>query len=106
MILFTQGVFCNFFSVLYLITPKTAHRIVGYFKEEAVVSYTQYLEEIDNGRHENVPAPKIAIDYWNMAPDARLRDVVLVIRDDEAGHRNVNHEFANSIQKGDREVAA
>ena len=106
MILFTQGVFCNFFSVLYLITPKTAHRIVGYFEEEAVVSYTQYLEEIDNGRHENVPAPKIAIDYWNMAPDARLRDVVLVIHDDEAGHRNVNQEFANSIQKGDREVAA
>jgi len=106
LILFTQGVFYNFFFVLYLITPKTAHRIVGYFEEEAVVSYTQYLEEIDNGRHENVPAPKIAIDYWNMAPDARLRDVVLVIRDDEAGHRNVNHEFANSIQKGDREVAA
>ena len=104
LILFTQGVVYNFFFVLYLITPKTAHRIVGYFKEEAVVSYTQYLEEIDNGRHENVPAPKIAIDYWNMAPDARLRDVVLVIRDDEAGHRNVNHEFANSIQKGDREL--
>jgi ubiquinol oxidase len=41
-----------------------------------------------------------------MAPDARLRDVVLVIHDDEAGHRNVNQEFANSIQKGDREVAA
>ena len=106
LILFTQRVFYNFFFVPYLITPKTAHRIVGYFEEEAVVSYTQYLEEIDNGRHENVPAPKIAIDYWNMAPDARLRDVVLVIRDDEAGHRNVNHEFANSIQKGDREVAA
>ncbi len=102
MILITQGVFYNFFFVLYLITPKTAHRIVGYFEEEAVVSYTQYLEEIDAGRHENVPAPQIAIDYWNLAPDARLRDVVLVIRDDEAGHRNVNHEFADAIKRGDR----
>ena len=104
LVLFTQGVFYNFFFVLYLISPMTAHRIVGYFEEEAIVSYTQYLEEIDNGRHENVPAPQIAIDYWNLAPDARLRDVVQVIRDDEAGHRNVNHEFANSIKRGDRSV--
>ena len=104
LVLITQGVFYNFFFVLYLISPKTAHRIVGYFEEEAVVSYTQYLEEIDAGRHENVPAPQIAIDYWNLAPDARLRDVVQVIRDDEAGHRNVNHEFANSIKRGDRSV--
>ena len=106
MVLFTQGAFYNFFFVLYLVAPKTAHRIVGYFEEEAVVSYTQYLEEIDAGKHENVPAPQIAIDYWNLPADARLRDVVLVIRDDEAGHRNVNHEFANSFKSGDRAVVA
>ena len=104
LVLITQGVFYNFFFMLYLISPKTAHRVVGYFEEEAVVSYTQYLEEIDAGRHENIPAPQIAIDYWNLAPDAQLRDVVQVIRDDEAGHRNVNHEFANSIKRGDRSV--
>ena len=105
LVLITQGVFYNFFFGLYLISPKTVHRIVGYFEEEAVVSYTQYLEEIDNGQHENVPAPQIAIDYWNLAPDARLRDVVQVIRDDEAGHRNFNHDFANAIKRGDRVVA-
>ncbi len=104
LVLITQGVFYNFFFGLYLISPKTAHRVVGYFEEEAVVSYTHYLEEIDAGRHENVPAPQIAIDYWNLAPDARLRDVVQVIRDDEAGHRNVNHAFANAIKRGDRSV--
>ena len=104
LVLFTQGVFYNFFFGLYLISPKTAHRIVGYFEEEAVVSYTHYLEEIDAGRQENVPAPQIAIDYWNLAPDARLRDVVQVIRDDEASHRNVNHAFANGIKRGDRSV--
>ncbi len=104
LVLITQGVFYNFFFGLYLISPKTAHRVVGYFEEEAVVSYTQYLEEIDAGRHENVPAPQIAINYWNLAPDARLRDVVQVIRDDEAGHRNVSHEFANAIKRGDRSV--
>ena len=104
LVLFTQGVFYNFFFALYLITPKTAHRIVGYFEEEAIVSYTEYLKEIDSGLHENVPAPRIAIEYWDLAPDARLRDVVKVIRDDEAGHRNVNHEFANSFSRGSRAV--
>ena len=98
LIIITQGVFYNFFFILYLISAKTAHRIVGYFEEEAVVSYTQYLEEIDNEQQENVPAPQIAINYWNLAPDARLREVVQAIRDDEAGHRNVNHDFANALK--------
>jgi len=98
LIIITQGVFYNFFFLLYLISAKTAHRVVGYFEEEAVVSYTQYLEEIDNGRHENVSAPRIAINYWNLAADARLREVVQAIRDDEAGHRNVNHDFANALK--------
>ncbi len=106
LIVLTQGAFYNAFFLLYLISPRTAHRVVGYFEEEAVVSYTQYLEEIDAGKHENVPAPQIAIDYWKLPPDARLRDVVLVIRDDEAGHRNVNHEFADKLTGSYRPAAA
>jgi ubiquinol oxidase len=100
LILIAQGIFYNMFFLLYLISPRTAHRMVGYFEEEAVVSYTSYLEEIDAGRHENVPAPKIAIDYWKLKSDARLRDVVLAIRNDEAGHRNVNHDFADALNAG------
>ncbi|MCH8214433.1 MAG: alternative oxidase, partial [Proteobacteria bacterium] len=76
LIIFAQGAFYNAFFLLYLISPRTAHRVVGYFEEEAVVSYTQYLEEIDAGKHENVPAPQIAIEYWKLPSDARLRDVV------------------------------
>ncbi len=106
LILLTQGAFYNAFFVLYLISPRTAHRVVGYFEEEAVVSYTLYLEEIDAGKHENVPAPQLAIDYWKLAPDARLRDVVLAIRDDEAGHRDVNHGFANTLTGAGRSDAA
>lgn len=98
LVLLAQGAMYNAFFLLYLISPKTTHRIVGYFEEEAVISYTEYLAEIDAGRHQNVPAPQIAIDYWNLAPDARLRDVVLVIRNDEAGHRDVNHGFANELK--------
>lgn len=69
--------------------------MVGYLEEEAVVSYTQYLAEIDAGRQENLPAPDIAIDYKGLAPDARLRDVV--VRVDEAGHRDKNHAFADQM---------
>ena len=106
LILLTQGAFYNAFFLLYLISPRTAHRVVGYFEEEAVVSYTFYLEEIDAGKHENVPAPQVAIDYWKLAPDARLRDVVLVIRDDEAGHRDVNHGFADTLAGAGRSDVA
>ncbi|WP_119421770.1 alternative oxidase [Desertibaculum subflavum] len=97
LVLLVQGAFFNAFFLLYLVSPKTAHRIVGYFEEEAVVSYTQYLSEIDQGRHANVSAPQVAIDYWNLGPDARLRDVVLAVRADEAKHRDVNHGFADEL---------
>ena len=93
-----QGLFYNLFFMIYLISPHTAHRIVGYFEEEAVLSYTLYLAEIDKGAIENIAAPTIAIEYWNMPSDARLRDVVLLVRQDEAGHRDVNHRFANSLE--------
>ena len=106
LILFAQGAFFNGFFAVYLVSPRTAHRIVGYFEEEAIISYNEYLEEIDAGRHENVPAPQIAIDYWKLARDARLRDVVLAIRDDEAGHRDVNHGFADTLTGAGRSVAA
>lgn len=96
-IIMAQGIFYNMFFVVYLLSPRTAHRIVGYFEEEAVVSYTAFLNAIDAGHIENVAAPQIAIDYWNLAADARLRDVVLVVREDEAGHRDVNHAFANEL---------
>ena len=96
-ILAAQWVFYVFFFVLYLLSSKTAHRLVGYFEEEAIISYTYYLEEIDEGRSPNVPAPAIAKRYWGLPEDATLRDVVLVVRADEAHHRDVNHGYANDI---------
>ncbi|MEM7541119.1 MAG: alternative oxidase [Pseudomonadota bacterium] len=97
LILAAQGIFYNLFFAIYIFSPKTAHRIVGYFEEEAVVSYTEYLRGIDAGVYENVPAPSIAIDYWELAPDAKLKDVVAAVRNDEAHHRDVNHEFADEL---------
>ena len=92
-----QWVFYLFFFGLYLVSAKTAHRVVGYFEEEAVISYTHYLAEIDEGRSENIAAPEIARKYWGLADTATLRDVVLVVRADEAHHRDVNHGFANEL---------
>lgn len=92
-----QWVFYLFFFGLYLVSSKTAHRVVGYFEEEAVISYTHYLAEIDEGRSENVPAPEIAKRYWGLPDEATLRDVVQVVRADEAHHRDVNHGFANEL---------
>ena len=106
LVLIAQGVFYNGFFLLYLISSRTAHRAVGYFEEEAIVSYTQYLAEIDSGRIENIAAPQIAIDYWKLVPDARLRDVVIAVRADEAGHRDVNHGFADALSGSDEHPAS
>ena len=97
LIMFAQFVFIVFYLMVYVISPRTAHRIVGYFEEEAVISYTQYLEEVESGKIENVKAPKIAIDYWNLPLNSTLKDVIKVVRDDEAGHRDLNHSYANIL---------
>jgi ubiquinol oxidase len=99
LVLITQAIFWNFFFIIYVFFPRTAHRIVGYFEEEAVYSYTEYLKEIDEGRIPNVPAPKIAIDYWKLDATATLRDVVIAVRNDEAHHRDTNHQFASDYDR-------
>jgi len=99
LIMFAQFIFIIFYLMVYIISPRTAHRIVGYFEEEAVISYTQYLEEVESGKIENVKAPKIAIDYWNLPLNSTLKDVIKVVRDDEAGHRDLNHSYANILNK-------
>ena len=96
-ILIAQFIFIITYAIIYLISQRTAHRIVGYFEEEAVVSYTEYLNELESGAIPDEPAPEVAINYWNLPLHSTLKDVVRVIRDDEAGHRDVNHNFANII---------
>ena len=98
-IILAQFIFIFIYSIIYLFSQRTAHRIVGYFEEEAVISYTEYLKELESGVIEDQPAPKIAIDYWNLPLRATLKDVVKVVRDDEAGHRDVNHSFANILNE-------
>ena len=95
LVLFAQAIFWHVYFVIYVLFPRTAHRIVGYFEEEAVYSYTEFLREIDEGHIENVTAPQLAIDYWHLPKSATLRDVVIAVRKDEMEHRDVNHDFAD-----------
>jgi len=104
MVLGAQGVFWNAFFIGYLISPKTCHRFVGKLEEEAVLTYTRLIDDMENGRlpeWENKPAPAIAIDYWRLKADATLMDVIQAVRADEATHRFVNHSLANLKQAED-----
>jgi len=94
----TQGIFTNFFFIAYIISPHFCHRFVGYLEEEAVKTYGHILHEIDHGclQHwKTLPAPEIAKSYWSMEPNATMKEVIALIRADEAHHRNVNHAFAS-----------
>ena len=75
MILLAQFLFWHFYFALYIFFPKCAHRMVGYFEEQAVISYTEYLALIDKGKVKNVSAPPIAINYYKLKDDATLRAV-------------------------------
>lgn len=96
--LLAQGVFYNFFFVFYLVSPRVAHRFVGVLEEEAVITYSNILDDMKEGRlpeWENVPAPEIAKQYWQLGEEAMLVDVIRAVRADEATHRHINHTFAS-----------
>ena len=94
-VLGAQGVFFNAFFIAYLLSPRTCHRFVGYLEEEAVITYTRELKDLDAGKlpkWEKMMAPDIAVNYWNMPEGHRtMRDLLLYIRADESKHREVNH---------------
>lgn len=94
LILFAQLVFMAYYFVLYVVSPKTAHRMIHYFEEEAVNSYTAYLAQIEAGEIENCPAPRLAIDYYDLPADAKLSDMILRVRADEQGHADANLTFS------------
>lgn len=98
LILFAQFVFWHFYFILYVFFPTTAHRMIGYFEDQAVVSYSQYLNKIHSGYIENIDAPQIAIDYYGLRSDAKLSDVVKRVREDEQGHADVNHLMADELK--------
>ena len=94
LIVVAQFLFWHFYLMMYLLSPSTSHKMIAYFEEEAVRSYDEYLKLIESGEIENVPAPQLAIEYYNLKPDARLFDMVVKVRMDEAKHSEANHRMA------------
>ena len=98
MIITAQFLFWHFYMFLYIFFPKVAHRMVGYFEEQAVISYTSYLKAIELGKIKNIKAPNIAINYYGLNKDAKLSDVITAVREDERGHSQANHEMADTLE--------
>ena len=104
-VLGAQGVWCNALFFAYLISPRTVHRFVGYLEEEATLTYTREIADIDSGKLPNwakMQAPDIAVEYYRMPEEKRtVRDMLMYIRADEAKHREVNHTLGNLDQSKD-----
>lgn len=95
-----QGIFYNAYFLLYLVSARTAHRLAGYVAERAVDGYSHYLARIEADDRGAQPAPAGAIAYWNLPPDAHVRDMIVAMRDDEAIHRDIHHAFADALAEG------
>ena len=96
LVVLAQIIFMVFYFIIYVISYRLAHKMIAYFEEEAVRSYTDYLAMVENGEVENVPAPQLAIDYYKMKKNARLSDLIKYVRADEEHHSKVNHKYADA----------
>ncbi len=99
LVICAQGVFMSFYLFMYIFFPKTSHRMIGYFEDEAVKSYTEYLELVESGQVMNIKAPKIAIDYYGLSKKAKLSDLIKSVRADEMHHSEVNHSYADNLNE-------
>ena len=99
LVIAAQGVFMTFYLFMYIFFPKTSHRMIGYFEDEAVKSYTEYLNLVESGSVININAPKLAIDYYGLSKDAKLSDLIRSVRADEMHHAEVNHSYAENLNQ-------
>ena len=96
-VLSSQLIFGVFYLFMYTFFTRTAHRMIGYFEDEAVSSYTEYLKMVESGEVKNTPAPLIAIKYYNLPANARLSELIKCVRADEQHHSEINHNYANKL---------
>ena len=96
-VLFAQIIFGLFYLFMYVFFTRTAHRMIGYFEDEAVKSYTEYLELVESGKVKNIQAPKLAIQYYKLGSNAKLSDLIRCVRADEEHHSETNHNYADKL---------
>jgi ubiquinol oxidase len=92
-----QIIFGLFYLFMYIFFTRTAHRMIGYFEDEAVKSYTEYLELVESGKVPNIDAPDLAIQYYKLGTNAKLSDLIRCVRADEEHHSETNHNYANNL---------
>ena len=92
-----QIVFGLFYLFMYVFFTRTAHRMIGYFEDEAVKSYTEYLELVESGKVANIDAPDLAIQYYKLGTNAKLSDLIRCVRADEEHHSETNHKYADNL---------
>lgn len=97
LVLIAQIIFFVFYFIIYVLSYRLAHKMIAYFEEEAVRSYTDYLALVESGKVENVPAPQLAIDYYGMKKTAKLSDLIKKVRADEEHHSKINHKYADRV---------
>ncbi|PKX96897.1 alternative oxidase [Aspergillus novofumigatus IBT 16806] len=106
LVLGAQGVFFNGFFLSYPISPQTCHRFVGYLEEEAALTYSRAIENLEAGKlpqWEKLLAPEIAVYCWKIPEGNRtMEDLLLYICVDEANHTlgNLNQEFRSQFVRG------
>ena len=96
-VLFAQIIFGLFYLFMYVFFTRTAHRMIGYFEDEAVKSYTEYLELVESGKVKNIQAPELAIQYYKLGSNAKLSDLIRCVRADEEHHSETNHNYADKL---------
>lgn len=100
LIVLAQGAFYNSYFLLHLLSPRTAYRVAGYMSEQAIQGYTRYLEDLESGVQADIEAPAFAIDYWHLSPQAKISEMLVSMRADEAIHRDIQHAFADALVAG------
>jgi len=95
LIVVIQFLFWHYYLVTYFFFPSYAHKMVAYFEEEAVRSYSEYLKLIEEKVILDQPAPQIAIEYYGLLEDATLSEMIRYVRRDEQKHSEVNHRYAD-----------
>jgi ubiquinol oxidase len=68
--------------------------MVAYFEEEAVNSYTEYLNLVESGQVEDIPCPYSARMYYALGPEATLSTMIRYVRADEQRHADANMELS------------
>jgi uncharacterized Ntn-hydrolase superfamily protein len=99
LVLGAQDVFFKGFFLSHLLSPQTCQSFVGYLEEEAALTYSRAIEDLEAGKlpqWEKLIAPEIAVHCWKIPEGNRtMKDLLLYIRADEANHTlgNLNQAF-------------